>query len=77
MNVFRHDDIPQYHEPVMSAHPIENFQEQIRVSVVSEKGAAPVATESQKVLFVTAVKPVQTFRHEWRVEKREGSVCDD
>jgi hypothetical protein len=36
-------------KPVTSADPVENFQEQITVNVVSEKRAAPVTTESQKV----------------------------
>jgi hypothetical protein len=49
MNVLRHDDIPQHHEPITPANPIENLQEQITVSLVSEKRLASATTESQKV----------------------------
>jgi len=64
MNVFRHDDIPQHHEPVTPANPNENLQEQSTVSRVPEKRAASVTTESQKVQVVTAIKPVQALGHE-------------
>jgi hypothetical protein len=64
MNVFRHDDIPQHHEPVTPANPIENLQEQSTVSRVPEKRAASVTTESQKVQVVMAIKPVQALGHE-------------
>jgi hypothetical protein len=49
MNMFRHDDIPEHLEPVTPANPIQDLQEQITVSLVSEKRAALVTTESQKV----------------------------
>ena len=42
LKVFRHDHIPQHHEPVTPAHPLQNLQEQITVKLVSEKGEAPV-----------------------------------
>jgi hypothetical protein len=35
--VFRHDDIPQHHEPITPANPIENLQEQITVTLVPGK----------------------------------------
>jgi hypothetical protein len=76
MNVFRHDDISQHHEPITPANPIENLQEQITVCLVLEKGSAPVTTESQKVQVVTTIKSVQAFGHERRVEKSERPVCD-
>jgi len=49
MNVFGHDDIPQHHEPITPANPIQNLQEQITVSLVPEERSALVTTESQKV----------------------------
>jgi hypothetical protein len=49
MNMFRHDDIPQHHEPISPPNPFKNRQEQITVGLVCEKWKAAVTTESQEV----------------------------
>ena len=63
MNVFRHDDVANDHEPVSLAYLLQNREEAVAAASRIEKRQSPVARASDKVQVMRAVGAMQSAGH--------------
>jgi hypothetical protein len=63
VNVFRHHDIPDDHEPMALASLFQNRKEGIAAAHAAQKRQSPVARASDKVQVMSAVGAMQAAGH--------------
>src|ERR1700739_4558575 len=63
MDMFRHDDIPDDHEPVALARLFQNREEAVAAARRAQKRQTPVAGAGDKVQLMSAVSAMQAAGH--------------
>ena len=72
VHVFRHDNIPDHHEPVALARLFQNREEAVAAARGIQKRQSPVARAGDKVQVMSAVRTMQATGHDklWYTQHR-------
>jgi hypothetical protein len=76
MNVLRHNDVSQDHQPITAPHAFECPQEQASAICAAKQWLALVAAERHEMQVPYAIDPAEILRHRSRIGNRALDVCD-